>query len=329
VTTYVVDTAGGGDYTTLAAAEAALNADIRASGTNDTNFIIDCQGGADTTGVTIVGWSTDSTHRITIRGSAEADGKNNGNTFSASYYHLHNTNSGSGASVIVQEEYVTFDGIQFLMAPTGGSNDAIRFGSSGGGIGTPNDIIVKNCRFRSTSTQVVRFLRSEDTSLILTVYNSTFEGAGSNNSAYSASDVPDALHFVNCVFEGLNSGLATGSADPADAVNCLFINNVTDVGVNIDLTYCAGDSAEFDTGTGNIGLNDSSTDWNAAVEDYTIGDYRPKVGSVLIDVGDATSALTTDINGNAWSIVDIGAFAYDSGGGGSSVVILRRRIEGY
>lgn len=123
VTRYVNTASSGGDgttndesgataaYASLSAWEAAEQGDLTAAGRDEQHLVL-CSTGtgsaADTTSVTINGWTTDATHHITVRGNA-ATGDYAGSSWDTSKYRLE---GGSGNHRLLSFNGGFFEGLQ-------------------------------------------------------------------------------------------------------------------------------------------------------------------------------------------------------------------------
>jgi hypothetical protein len=337
ITRYVNTASSGGDgttnatsganaaYASLSAFEAAEDTDLD---TANNNIIVNCSGTtADTTAVTFAGWTTSATDDITINGN------NPGGVFSASYYRLETANAtcitinGVGDGT----KHINFNQLQLNPSrSTGGNASGINIDS------LPN------------ATAEFNFTRC-------IVYG----GSNTNNGGYAfylggnVGGCTATFNIINCIGygfdrDGMVGGLVASNfsgntinvvnsvscdnayysidniAGTMTMTNCAVFNNADDTRGTITITYCAGDDAEFDSGTGNIGLDNSSTSWNANFTNYGSGDFSVKdINADIYDAGtDLSVYFTTDITGGTRTTWDIGAFEFQTAVASTSQVIM-------
>jgi hypothetical protein len=125
--------ASGGDYSSLAAWEAGEQADLVSL---DETRIADCSSLADTSAVSVTGWTTDATRRIVIRA---ASGERHGGKWNTSAYRLSVDNNNA---VALTEEFVDIQGIQAEVSESGATQRACFVLTSGLNL---SDIRLEKC----------------------------------------------------------------------------------------------------------------------------------------------------------------------------------------
>ncbi len=321
MTTSIVDpdNGGGTDYTSLNAWE-GQNRDLVTATDNE---IADCRssgGSADTTATTITGWSTSATYDIEILSNETHNGQ-----WDTSKYRLEVTD---GTCLTNYEDFVNIINIQF---------DAIR-SSSGGttciNLGNQNnsDVDAVNnigqCIVRTTGSDNTGYAIVQGAGfnlLTVNIYSTIVYGWGGSGGIPSALRINFSgctMNIYNCVFTDCDYGVYHQSSTAFNLYNTAVFNLVDDFIFSSApdvLQYCIGDDTEFDSGTGNIGMDGTSTDWDAAFTDYSTNDYTLVSSGTAEGVGtdDPSSGLySNDILDNAFtSTWSIGAHAKVGGGG--------------
>ncbi len=327
--TCIVDTDGtqSPDYTSLSAAIAGetgaspavvTGADLV---TNDEQLTIECRASgahaADTTGVNITGFTTDVDCYVKVcsTGSYRHSGKWNDNL-----YQLKKSGNGEGYNNFwLTNNYTVLEGLQIY-----------RDGYQGLGVAVIGDnCIVDGCIIRgvydgnSSWGALVAIDYGENGSV--TVRNSLLydgnSGYGTCAAIHAPSDgstngtvVVENCTICHCAGQGIahNAGSMT-------VRNTVIFDTADDISGTVTLTYCAGDDADFGSGTGNIQWADGATDWAANFTDYANGDFSVKDTDADIYHAGTDLDLDYDIAGNAWHATtpSIGAFEYVAAGGGS------------
>lgn len=284
-------------FTSFSAGEAAVDG-IAVAGNTYRFYTRSSSGTDDTTYVEISGW-TDANIPVELYGyDFPTDGKWDGTKYvfnrSIDMYHNH----------------LKFYRIQFENDATGTTNRSnITVITAAGG----STLIVDSCIFKNTgnSTGTIRGISVSDPDVTVNISNSIFTGykTGSGSNAI-INNTAGPINIYNCIVTDNYYGIH-GGAGTITATNCAIFNNTDDI-YNVTITYCAGDDADFDSGTGNIGWTDAN-DWNANFIDYTTGNFTPILDSQIYHTGTNLS-LTTALNGVAWdNPPSIGAFEYVAG----------------
>lgn len=296
--TYItVDTDGvSGDYSTLAAAEAAL------PGTFTTPYVITVAastGVADTTEVTFSGYTPDATNPLIVR---PASGQEHNGEWDDSKYTLESVTDG----VNVQAQYTTIRGLQIIA------------GSSNVGV----DIL----NFRSHITIDANIIK--DARYGIYVQSNSADHSGhtfTNNIIYdcdrSGIEFPSGIEWTtsnvvanNTVYNNNISDVASyGGIRCSSSSQVILINNLATDNGNVDFKDCVTQSYNISsdvtaTGTGSLtGKSLADIDFISTTigsEDLHIAGTSDAVGVG----GDTTAYITWDIDGNTRSSSsDIGA----------------------
>jgi hypothetical protein len=303
----------GGDYTSLAAAEAGEQGDIVSS---DEQVDIECYASAagDSSQVTINGWTTDATHYLRIVCPA---GERHAGVWDAAKYYLGVTTSGApGGALTNFENYtrVEFLQIRNLRSSPPEYNDCVYSDCVGAFL---NGLILRDgyrgCTFENGAGRGNR-LRN------VLAYGGSRAGAiiSGSSSGYDEAD--------NCTLIGGTYGLDTlASVNYPRARNVYAHGSTSGYGASagglVTKTNCAASDTSATNNSGGGGATncvDSVAHNTTQFTNVTGGseDYRLPAGSGLIDVGlDLSGTFTTDIVGETRGATwDIGADEYVAGG---------------
>lgn len=338
VTRYI-DTAssgGGGTtqshteaYATMASWESSEQTNLVTAG--DTHVVYCAGSTADVgsgTGCTVGGWTTGSGNGITIAGDPSApdsDGKYGGtDAYSTSHYRLE-TSSNTFTCLMIQQGYVTLDGIQvdLTVANTTASNRRSIAISGGGG-----NFVMKNCRVKGTKGRGLDVLDGIATNVPSTVHNCIFSdtqyaGIYLGSDAVGSHDLNCYNNTVwNCGISGDAGIVVTTAEDFSDDTFNIYNNVVIDCSTEFSIsTTSSVVNAHYNGGEGSAPTGHDSN-WvtvtpSTDFENYTsYADMRPNDGGNL-DNGGTTPYASTDINGSTYVTNDIGAFiaVVDAAGG--------------
>lgn len=301
-----VNVAGGADYDSLNHALTDEATDLVS--TLDGILTIYCEGTtADTTAAsTGYGYTVDTAHYINIVGNYA---KTSGSHYSDSYYRLDVSNS---TALTVFEDYTRIEKLQVKStASSGFSVHGIAFSSAMGSVG--RSVVFANYTETAAGTAVMFYGGAGDTSYL---HNSVIYGPGSG-AGYGARQLDGGVCYIhNCTITAHSIGVRGATSD-LSITNCAIFNNGDDINNTVgSITYSAGDDAEFDSGTGNVGLDNSSTTWNVNFKAYSTFDFHLISGSGLKDAGsDLGVPYNIDIDGTTRSGTwDIGADEYVAAG---------------
>jgi len=340
---YVNTASSGGDGTTnntsgASAAFASLSAWESASqGTigAGNRHIVDCSGNtnADTTEVTIAGW-TFSTGQLIIQGHrTSGDGYYSGNAVqSSSHYRLVTNGTGHSLSITDGSSDVIIDGIQVENQTATGFRCCIRplqggastiiirkcrirnGGSTRTGIGHPNTnpnggqtITVENCLVVSNLVGI-EIRPAPHTNNTTTLQNNTIYGCTSTGILYTATGSGNTNN-VNIRNNAISNITTTdiSYSDTSTTVNLSRLNNYTDDATSPDVSIVSAASAWTSPGT-------------TTSSDFSIKD----TSSALYNNGTSTGTPDDDINGLARpqaTTDDVGAWEFAAAGGDKTVSV--------
>jgi len=290
----------GGDFTSLSAWEAATQADLTGNGPEEAQ----CFDFADTTGFSIVGWTTTAADFIRIF-TAQAE-RHNGTArnVSGSGYEL----SSTGTPINIREDFVRIEGLVITSTATG-AVDIIAFG--GPFTAASNDIRIDQCIIHDQSTALTSNFSIQATvaNLIFTIQNSIVYGKQRGITMLSL-----ATGVINyCTF-----------FTDADTFGIFGVDTMT-----VKDTYVGGYSTEdfwtggnAPSGNNNVSADTSAeTDYTASHNSKAAGDqfvnasvgtsadFHLKAGSFLETEGAPVSGITVDIDGDTRDVStpDVGA----------------------
>jgi len=295
----------GGDYTSLAAWEAATQGDLTGLGP----AIAECYDLDDTTDVAIAGWTTTPTDYIEIRAadSARCNGSTRAQT--GNTYRLSGTDA--GGQLRIAEEYVRIKGIEVRA-----NNATPAIGFPAGTISAPSDLRVEDCVLISSDV------------------------TASSSYVVLATEAGATISFRNCLVVGKRRGIDTRNSDAVTIDHCTFYGLGADLGLVCDSEATVTNTAAFGytsqcfwtggaapTGSNNAGSDTSvSTDYTSSLASLVAAneftnpslsdtdmDFSLLSGSNLRDAG--TGSFATDIAGASRDVSpDIGAFEFVAGG---------------
>lgn len=288
--TITVNTDGGGDYTSLSAAEASL------PGTLTEATTITCEGATeDSTGI-VFDSITSATNKLYIQAVSGDEALISG--WDNTRYHL-------SKRIYIDTEYWEIDGLQIhedRANDTHFASIAINDGA------TDKSSIIKNClvytneNATSSWTFAIHILDGG----YCTIENCIIIGNDSSAHTYergirivtdSDCDVYNTL-VTDCYESGIYNGTAT---------SCIVYGCGDNFNSCTSITYCGSDATE--TGTGNFTLATvSSLFEDEANGDFTYLDFTGT--GAIIDAGDPTNSTTTDIAGTTRDDPDCGPFEY-------------------
>jgi hypothetical protein len=259
---------------------------------------------ADTTAVTLTGWTTDSDHDLTIR---QADSDRHSGVWSDSLYRQGVVGAGSSSINLADCTNFTLDGLQMLFNNTTTGRRCF-VSTQTGAFG----VTIKNCIAKAiieTAEQAaIQFQGSPTSEAVARIYNNLVYGfsiSGGIGINIVASNF-DAYVENNTVY-GCDTGVNVEGAGPAVAFATNNIVRDSTTGFSGPDYDSSSDynSADDDTATTLNLTKTSGSPWNSsgdADSDYFLDaasdDFRPGVGDFQIDVGDDLSSIfTTDCVG--------------------------------
>lgn len=301
-------------YVSLFDAEAAEQTDLVAAG-NSMEII--CEGStADSTAVSISGWTTGASNRLTVKATT---GKHTGTPGTG--YRI--TSSDVSGTLRIGEEYVTIDGLEIINTAAGTA--ALAFPS---GLGSSNDIIVANSLIWNSATSSSSYtIVATQTNLRLTFYNNAVWGGSRTWDTRGATAVTatfctfwrhaDQLGLVSgseLALKNSYSGKASGSSEDYWSGGSPTGNN----NASSDTTATARFTSSINSLTG----SNQFTSVTSGSENFAL-----KAGNGLAAQAATGTGITTDILGvTRDSPPDIGAFESVGGGGGGGIGARRRMV---
>ena len=286
VRTYTVCESGGGcDYTTLQAAETAIQQDLVA---NDSAITFEIQNAWTSPDgqTTFSGWTCDATRFFTVTavGAARATA-----TFSTTAWRAESAFD----ALLTNEDFAVFDGLQARLTTTDAS---ARNGIGGNGLSNT----IKNCFVKgSTGSAIdgISVIKSTTTGTV--VRNNVvidFPAVGINISSAATGGVKAD----NNTIENCGTGVST-SAEDGIIRNTIFLNVTTPISGSPNTTTLSEenwtDNASITyTGCGSCGTGDQLSQ-SDPFEDLAGENYLLASGSTPIDAGKDLSGDFTDAIG--------------------------------
>ena len=305
------DLGAGYDYDSLFDWEAAQQADID---TSNTIAVAKCRctgGTADTTVVTIDGWTTSAADYIKIWTDPAESYRHNGSWSTGNKYRLIINGTYLGVALRQKENYTRIDGLQVEQSDTSGNYVAILSNLNGTG-----DARISNTIVRAGANSLKPYGIAEDDFYgYLKVWNCLIIGflSGITQNASAAQ----TLMLYNCTIVNCTTGYEKISGT-ATLKNCLFSGCTTDATGAISDTYCAttNDNTKGLTAVG-TGNRFSQTFTFVGAPDYHLASNdEGALGFGLNLYNDATYPFQDDIDGQdrggAAASWDIGADEYVS-----------------
>ena len=286
--TVTVDTAGGGDYSSLNAAESAEQQNLT-DGAGDT-WTATCTVGsgsaADTTAVTFSGWTTGATTFIEIVAATAERAVASG--YSTSNYRLDATDA---HSLTMNEEYMRVDGLQIQQIFSASSRACIRQSS---GVAAQLKRI-RNCYCVTSGGGSPLGYSGADTDLVLEMWNCIFHDLGGSDGLNVGA--PASADFWNCIVHNTAVDGIQFTGGTGEIINCAIFNNGDDFdiagGATVTIDFCASDDND---GTNNVAESGGGASWPSDYVDAANGDFTLLTGSGLVGNGtdDPGSGLFSD-----------------------------------
>ena len=308
------DAGSGYDYDSLSDWEAGEQANIVAADEQHTAKCRCTGGTADTTAVTIAGWTTDSTCFIKIWTDPEESYRHDGTYQTGNKYRLEYTGNG----IIIQEGNVNLEGLQIsLVCPTDFTYyNALSYTTSG----VDGDEKIEKCVFYLSSTAFTQRGRSINiatnatTGIDWIIANNVFYSAGVGGSMCRGIENGDnnssgTVYIYNNTFKTLKVAIFISLFDGADCYvkNCGFVSCTTGISGTADGTATNSTSTPtFDTD--GIHLDSTDNTWKDQ-------------GTDLSGEGFFTDDIDGDTRSGSW---DIGADEYVAAGGALSIPVAMR-----
>jgi len=267
-------------------------------------------GSADTTQVTINGFTTDSTHYIVVEA---ADGDQALKTgISTSRYRLA-LDPGNTGIILVEDNYVTIKGIQIVGTFSTHGHD-IKI--------TATNCKVDSCYLTGDLTGDHWNFGVEVGTGPDTIFNTIATGFNNTNTNAGFRTDTGTMYVYNSISYDCYAGVRNGSGTVV-ATNCaVFSSTGEDFNGTITVDYCASDD-----GTGTNSVAASGSDWANEFPDYATLDFTMiNTGNAYHGgtTGPATSLYTTDMEGDTYysTAYSIGVDEYVAAGGISIPVAM-------
>ena len=321
----------GYDYASLFDWEAAQQANID---TSNTIAVAKCRctaGTADTTAVTIDGWTTSATDYIKIWTDPAESYRHNGTYQTGNKYRIEISNA---AAIVYKEQFVRFIGLQvYILTVNGADRDAIQGQAIGDGYRlTVSHCILRGCNSAGTDSDYHSGLTIWDSEGITYFYNNlvynfnSLADSLSNNAfqVYQAGGTTNCQYIYNCTFHNnsLDLTLPYSSGDNTSNIkNCLFssalVGNLYSVNATYNLTNCATTAAAFTYSDSTTNCRTTQTFTFVGASDFHLQSTDAgALGYGLNLYNDANYPFQTDIDGQdrggAAASWDIGADEYVS-----------------
>ena len=313
-----MDTAGGGDYTSLNTAEATEAGDITAATGTDEYVEFHCTGSAaDTAAVDLDTWTTATANYIEVVNDDAHGGK-----YNTGAYRIELTNSPADQIIDINEDFVRLTGLQLKYTRTTATSGkrGVRFFSLGSGaIYVRRCIVAGSLGGVATTVAGLKIADSDPTYYFANNLVYDFDTTGSEGISSTGASSATVYDYNNTVVNCL-VGFATGGTGHK-VVNCGYVSQGLSSADGFSGTfhtnsdYNASDIASDAPGT-HAQNEVSPTFVDEGNDDFHLasGDTAWR-GNGLDLSGDANFAFTIDIDGDTRSAWDIGADEFVSGGG--------------
>ncbi len=319
--TSVIDSGGGGDYTSLINWAAALPANLVTSDEQHVAECIDETYSSGSTLLTLSGHTTDATRNIIVTTNGTASFKDKAGVRSTAL--LYNASNGTAIvctggytkAFAISDDFVTIRGLQFSHTSGSGAEAVISF-DSGADSGVVDKCIVKGAR---------RLVKFGATSGV--IKNSLLQLNGGGTGVYSDFN---PVQVRNCTIVNVGAAAGTGlNADSGSTIvavnNALFNLSTYTTGTFTGSDYNATDNSTFPAGSNNVTsltfadqFENTSTDFRAV----STGDLQagtPDSTYAPDDISDQDRDDTTP-----W----IGCWEVAGGGGGSILPLVACDMRG-
>jgi hypothetical protein len=299
------DNAGSPDYTVLNTALATEADDITDGSGTDEVFTFNCSGtAADTTGVDVIGWTTDPDNDITINGN------NTSGQYSTSYYRLEVAPGSNGETVLeINEEYVTVNDVQTKIDDSSNSGNCIEINCNN----ATSSILIDSCIMEMPGNQAATYPIRSTSDCVAIIKNCLAYETGSGTShGYLVS--AGTVTFYNCTYY---SGVDGFERDAGTVVctNCVAID-ISDDGFEGTMTKTTNIS-DAPNGQPSIVTTQTDaqlfTDPTATAWDFSIKDTNSDLDSTQNTYTNlSASGVTVDIEDTTRVTWDGGCFTLEA-----------------
>lgn len=273
-----VNTDGGGDYTSLVAAEAGEQKDLVSA---NEQLTINCSGTAADVDAVFDGWTTDATRKIIWQGN------NTTGVWDDTKYRIAGNVTLSVNNTLLKNIYMYSDGTCLLLSA--------------------GNCIVTNSYFKGNSTSNNYGIRQ---AIVATNYiiNCVFENFSVGSSAGIRAGFNYVFNMYNCVFYNNNYHIMSHSH--GQVINTILSNSITG-----DFFGAPSSTSSYFLSNNDVSTFPNSITATVNFTDAENGDFRLAVGSPGIDQGAdlISEGVTTDIKGvdrPQGAAFDIGAFEF-------------------
>lgn len=255
---------------------------------------------ADTTAVTIDGWTTDATRYIAVL--TETADRHSG-VWSDAKYRLYV--SDSYAALSIQEAYVRVTGLQIRKGNVTTNGQCCVVGG-----GTDTRISTTLCRQYGGTTYYETGFFCSNTGATWTIWNTIVAGLGDNANGYCSACIVFAgtVNLYNCTLIGGANAIKIDSGKTCNAKNVYGRGSVDGFKIDgtLNQTTCAtSDASAAGTGLDNVPYStttfESVTPWDGSYLKVKSTGALYGAGTTLTDDPPGSTALSVDIAGNARS----------------------------
>ncbi len=255
-------------------------------------------GTADTTAVTLDGWTTTAVYYVVIKAATGDQAVKT--SYDTSRYRLEMSLADAGIITIL-EDYVNIIGLQIYNTNTTNSLAGCITQNTGTGV-----VNISGCRLISGNNGYGIYTQLATVNVWNTIIYSPLGSApGSEQEGYFIGG--GVANLYNCIICNCDDGLEVSSGTMG-AYNCAVFNNDVDFVALTVVDYCASDD---NTGTNNVVEDSADTWWTSDFVAASTGNFTLIETSSLVDGGTddpGTGLYSDDIDGDirggtdAWSV---------------------------
>jgi hypothetical protein len=295
-------------YQSLSIWENARNRDLTSGSGDDTieEVICDTDGTADTTKLTITGWTTSSTNYITIK--TNPSNKHAGVWDTSKYHMIFSPSTQYYGGFSIDVDYVYVDGLQLKLTPTA-SQDQYTINTYGTRVGADSEQAISNCILwgvpndSSANRRGIYGNRTNGNLIVRNciIYGYSYSGNTSNSAVATYNLTATVMKAYNCTFVDCYYGVDDRGGSTTTAKNCGASNCTTPFN-NVDTTSDNSTSTPTFVGAPNYHLQSGDTTWqdqgadvsgeNGGYTDDIDGDTRTGTWDIGADEYVAPSGYT-------------------------------------